>query len=584
MIALALLALSQAEGVQAAPDFTHDILPHLTKLGCNAGTCHGAATGQGGFRLSLLGFDPEADHRSITRELRGRRLDLARPEESLLLRKPLRLLKHGGGRVLEADGEAHRVLRDWIAAGAPRASGPPRVLARLDAAPGRVLAVYADGSTRDVTRLALVSSNDDAIAGVDGIASSPGETALMIRFGGKVAALRVGRPFGPPVENRERRNVVDDLLNAKLSAFGLRAASACDDSTFLRRATLDAHGRLPSPEDVVAFDGDRDALVDRLTASPAFDEHWGARWADLLGAKTPEFRAWLRERIRRPWDGTARALLAVEPHLYRQTNDPRLLAETAGRVFLGARWACAQCHNHPFESFSRRDYHGMAAFFARVRVREGRVELEPRGEIELEGRPVLPPFGSSPDRREDLAAWVVAHPDFARAAANRVWAALLGRGLVEPVDDFRASNPATHPDLLERLAAEFRDGHSLPRLAALVMKSAAYGRRPGKGGPFYDTRAVRPLEGPVLSVALAQVLGVDVPLPGDATLARALALMNDPALEARLRADSVEALYLRTLSRRPRPEEAALWSGEGDEYRKDLLWALLNSKEFGTNH
>ncbi len=576
MIALALL-------LQAAPDFAHDVLPHLTKLGCNAGTCHGAATGQGGFRLSLLGFDPEEDHRAIARELRGRRLDLARPGESLLLRKPLRLLKHGGGRVLEADGEAHRVLRDWIAAGAPRSSGPPRRLVRLEAAPDRVLAVYADGSRRDVTRLALVSSNDDAIAAADGTLKAPGETALMIRYGGKVAALRVGRPFGPPVENRERRNAVDDPLNAKLSAFGLRAAPACDDATFLRRATLDAQGRLPTPEEVLAFDGDRDALVDRLTAASAFDDRWGAVWADVVGAKTPEFRAWLRERIRRPWDETVRALLAVEPHLYRQTNDPRMLAETAGRAFLGARWACAQCHNHPFESFSRRDYHGMAAFFARVRVREGRVELEPRGEIELEGRPVLPPFGSAPDRRADLAAWVVAQPDFARAAANRVWAALLGRGLVEPVDDFRASNPATHPELLERLAAEFREGHSLPRLAAFVMKSAAYGRRPGKGGPFYDTREVRALEGPVLSAALVQVLGVDVPLPGEATLARALALMNDPAIEAKLKADSVEALYLKTLSRRPRPAEAALWTGEGDEVRKDLLWALLNSKEFGAN-
>jgi hypothetical protein len=560
-------------------DFEHDVLPRLTKLGCNAGTCHGAATGQGGLRLSLLGFDAEADYRTITRELRGRRVDLARPDESLLLRKPLKRLKHGGGRVMEEGSEAHRVLRDWIAAGAPPGSGK-RTLERVEAAPGRVTAHYSDGSSRDVSALALVSSNDDAIAGADGIAKAPGETALMVRFGGRVTAVKVGRPFGPRVENTGGRNAVDGFVHAKLDAFGLRAAGPADDAVFLRRATLDAQGRLPTPEEVRAFDGDRDALVDRLVAAPAFEERWGTLWAEVLDARTPAYREYVRRSLRRPWSETARELLVGQPHLYLRTNDPRELTETVGRAFLGARWACAQCHNHPFERFSRLDYHGIAAFFARVRVREGAVVLEPRGEIELEGRPVLPPFGGSADRREDLARWVVERPDFARAAANRVWAVLMGRGLVEPADDLRASNPPTHPELLEHLAAEFRKDGSLPRLAALVMKSAAYARRSGAGGPFYDTRAPRPLEGRVLAGAVAQALGLDTPpaLPEEATLARALALMNGPRPDPK--GLSVEELFLRTLSRRPRAEELDALK---DADAEDVLWVLLNSREFGVN-
>jgi hypothetical protein len=266
-----------------------------------------------------------------------------------------------------------------------------------------------------------------------------------------------------------------------------------------------------------------------------------------------------------------------------------------GQTFLGARWACSQCHNHPFERFTRRNYHEMASFFARVRVREGRIELEERGELELDGTPIVPPFRHSQDRREDLARWVTRNEAFGRAAANRVWALLMGRGLVEPVDDLRVTNPPTHPELLDALAAEFRKDFSLRSLVGLVMKSAAYARRTGAGDPFYAARAPKPLEAEVLADAIVQATGggepraIDRPanphplLAGE-TLARTLHLMNGDWLNGRLRADTVENLYLRTLSRLPTPEERAHWTGEGDEYLKDLLWALLNSKEFGTNH
>jgi hypothetical protein len=229
----------------------------------------------------------------------------------------------------------------------------------------------------------------------------------------------------------------------------------------------------------------------------------------------------------------------------------------------------------------------MAAFFARVRVRENRVVLEPRGELELRGKPVLPAFGSSADRREDLARWVTDHEAFARAAANRVWALLMGRGLVEPVDDLRASNPATHPELLEALAREFRKDFSLRRLAGIVMKSAAYGRACGKGDAFYAARFARPLEGDVLTRAISQAargtLPPDPVLSGE-TLARTLHLMNSPEVDRLLAADSVENLYLRALSRPPTAAERKHWTGTDDAYLKDLFWALLNSKEFGTNH
>jgi len=588
------IALLFVLGIGAAPgqdpvgiDFPNDVLPHLTRLGCNAGSCHGSATGQKGFKLSLLGYDAAWDYAAITRELRGRRVDLAEPEKSLLLRKPTRQLKHGGGRAMAEDSEAHRVIVDWLRAGAPFRSARPVELARIVAEPGKVTAQYTDGSTRDVTRLALRTSNDDAIADPDGTVKAPGETSIMVRYGGQVAAVVAGRPFGPKVEVSDRRNLVDDYINDKLSRYGLRPLPPCDDETFLRRATLDAIGTLPTPDEILAFNGDRDALVDRLLDRAESADYWSGLWARVLRATEPSARQWVRTRYSRPYDETIQRLLVGEPYLYLAIGDPKQLAEFVGQSLLGARWMCAQCHNHPFERFSRRDYFGVASFFARVRVRDGRVELEPRGELDLDGKEILPPFGSSPDRREDLAKWVTQSDAFARAAANRVWAILMGRGLVEPVDDLRTSNPATHPELLEALAREFRKDFSIRNLAGLVMKSAAYARNSGKGDAFYAARMWKPLDGEVLTNAVSratrQQLPYDRVISGE-TLARTLHLMNSPEIDALLAPDTVENLYLRTLSRRPTAEERAHWTGTGDEYRKDLFWALLNSKEFGTNH
>jgi hypothetical protein len=590
-LALLLVLAQEPERV----DFVNDVLPRLTKLGCNAGTCHGSAPGQKGFKLSLLGYDPEFDHAAITRELRGRRIDLAEPAESLLLEKATRRIKHEGGRRMTEDSGAYRAILAWLKAGAPYRSGTPVDLVRIEARPGQVTAHYSDGSKRDVTPLALFDVSDDSIAGPDGVAKAPGETSIMVRYGGQVAAVKAGKPYGPRTEVPWRRNAADDWVNAKIAEFGLKAAPPCDDATFLRRATLDAHGRLPTPEEVRAFDGDRDGLVDRLLARPEFEAYWGYLLVKILGAKSPDYQAWVRGRVAEPYDETVVRLLTKAPHLYLERNDPKALSEFVGQTFLGARWACAQCHNHPFERFSRKNYYEMASFFARVRVREGRVELEERGELELEGKPVLPPLRMSADRREDLARWTVRNEAFARATANRVWAILMGRGLVEPVDDLRVSNPATHPELLEALAAEFRKDFSIRRLVGLIMKSAAYARRTGAGDAFYATRAPKPLDAEVLADAIVQATGggesraIDLPsnphplLKGE-TLARTLHLMNGAWLNGRLKPDSVETLYLRTLSRFPTAEERAHWAGDDPEYLKDLLWALLNSKEFGSNH
>lgn len=584
---LLVVLLGAAQEERVGLDFPNDVLPHLTRLGCNAGSCHGSATGQKGFKLSLLGYDPAWDYAALTRELRGRRVDLAEPEKSLLLRKPTKQLPHAGGKVLAVDSESYRGILEWLRAGAPYRSAKPVELVGIAAEPGRVTAHYSDGSTRDVTRLALLTSNDDSIADADGTVKAAGETSIMVRYGGQVAAVVVGRPFGPRVDVKDRRNFIDDFVNDKLSRYGLPPLAPCDDATFFRRVTVDALGTIPAPDEVRAFDGNRDRLVDELLSRPKFVEYWSARWAAVFQAKSPEYRDWIRSRFLEPYDETVRQLLAKVPHLYFAVGDPKQLAEFVGQSLLGARWMCAQCHNHPFERFTQADYYGMAAFFARVRVRDGRVVLEPRGELELHGKPVAPPFGSSPDRREDLAAWVTSNDAFARAVANRVWAMLMGRGLVEPVDDLRTSNPATHPELLDALAREFRKDCSLRRLIGIVMKSAAYARKGGKGDAFYGARRARPLEGDVLLRAISQAtrgtLPADKVLQGE-TLARTLHLMNSAEVDRLLAPDTVENLYLRTLSRMPTADERAHCSGTDDLYLKDLFWALLNSKEFGTNH
>jgi hypothetical protein len=684
------------------PGFATRVLPILTKAGCNTGACHGAAVGQGGFKLSLLGYDPEQDFENITRELSGRRLDLAAPEQSLLLRKSTRQLDHEGGRRIKRDSEAHRTLLDWIAASAP--FGPrelrvtqievtPRDILLL--APGkshqlRVTARLSDGRTEDVTSLALYNSDDDGIADVatggEVTVSNRGLTAIMVRYLGQVAAVRVGAPF----QNAEMKNAsfptqnfIDEKILAELQRLRIPPSPLVGDAEFFRRVHLDVAGRLPAPGRVRAFlaeppsAGKRVRVIDELLASPAFVDFWTLKLADLLVINskkmgdqgTMAYHGWLREQLaaNAPFNRTVSALLTATgdtsqhgpANFFGVANDPRDLGEFVSQTFLGMRVACARCHNHPFDRWTMNDYHHFAAYFARTGHEGTRVVVRAHGEVQhpKSGKDVLPrPLGHdgpaaevAGDRRGALAAWMTSpgNPMLAHAVVNRVWKALLGRGLIEPVDDVRATNPASNPALLDALAADFaKHNYDLRRLVRTIVASRTYQLSPVTNEinrldeRFFSHAYLKPLTAQVLADAIAQVTGVPEQYPGypegtTATqlpdsqvasyaldvfgrcprttscenpaqfgggLSQALHLINGrtvnarlgPALKQQLPSGSdravIEEIYLRSLSRPPTDQESAHWSkalaasSAREEFLEDLLWALLNSREFAFNH
>ena len=505
-------------GVEEPVSFLRDVMPVFTKAGCNAGGCHGASRGKDGFMLSLFGYDPEGDYQRLTREAVGRRVNLALPAESTLLEKGAGLVPHTGGERFKPDSELYRTLRSWIEAGAPRdAPGGPG-LVRLEIGPRQtvlsgigaaqrlgVRAVYADGSDRDVTRLAAyVTSNDAAVrVSETGVVSAVGrgEAFIMARYeelaaGVEVIALPGDAPADWPA--LPEVNYIDARVHAKLRRLRMVPADVCDDATFLRRASLDLTGTLPTPEQVRAFladpaPGKRAALVEDLLRRPEFTELWIMKWAELLQVRSAnqqvqmsarsaaEYFGWIAEQVTAgvPADAMVRALLtATGPsfavpaaNFYKVERDPLKLAENTAQAFLGVRLQCAQCHNHPFDRWTMNDYYGFAAFFAQVGRKPGE---DPREAIifnaaagrvrhPLGGRDVPPRFlgGEAPqlpagsDRRAALAAWLTApeNPFFARHLANVVWEHFLGVGLVDPVDDVRVSNPPANPELLDALAA-----------------------------------------------------------------------------------------------------------------------------------
>jgi hypothetical protein len=703
LLALLLWALSLPALAEPTP-FATGILPILTKAGCNTGGCHGAATGQGGFRLSLLGYDPEADYLRITRELAGRRIDLDRPDESLFLRKPARQLDHEGGRRLPLDSEEYRTVRDWIAAGAPRGPADLRVdaievlpndlflQATGESTPLQVTARLSDGQRQDVTRLALYTSNDDAIADVSkqGVITSrsPGLTSIMIRYSGQVNAARVAIPYASPLPNRSRSSdhVIDVHIDDELHRLRLDPSPRASAATFLRRVSLDLIGRLPSPEEARDFQSSPDSperrrqWIDALLERPEWADYWTLQLADLLllGGKgsndtaTRRYHAWLRDQVasHTPLDQLVRSLLTAVGNIQEVgpanfltlANDPRDLSEHVGRMFLGTRVACARCHTHPSDRWTQEDYHGFAAYFARIGRSGDLIQLVQRGEVDhpKTGRPVEPkPLGASrptpanptADRRLELADWLTSgeNPLFARSLVNRVWKHCFGRGLVEPVDDLRPTNPATHPALLDALARDFvAHGFDLRHLLRTITTSETYQRTSAATpsnrlddrlfshayarelpAPVFldavvqvtevphrfedqpdDLRAVQ-LVGPRVPSASLDVLGrcqrerpCDTPGQGGGGLARTLHLIQGSTLQDKLSGGIVDRLlsthssdaaivaevYLRALTRAPQPEETTEWTsllGAAADRRaavQDLLWALLNSREFGFNH
>lgn len=511
--AFAVIGLVEVHGGEA-PHFEHDVLPILSRFGCNSGGCHGKAEGQNGFKLSVFGFDPDADWSAIVQEGRGRRVFPPVPDRSLLLAKASGGVPHGGGVRIGRNTASYRVLRDWVAAGVPR--GDPdapgvveleitpsaRTLTPLGEQPLRVHATYADGRRLDVTGLATFQTNDEGLATVDesgrvSVATRPGDVAIMAAFAGRVAVFRAVIPRTGPVAattSPPAFNYIDTHVDAKLRELRIAPSGLCDDATFLRRASLDLTGTLPTADEARRFLADerpdkRARLVDELLERPEYADRWSLVWSDLLRVDrlalghegAAELHGWIRSQFaaNRPFDEFARELLTAEGPLrdvpagyfFKTAKTPGDMANQVAQAFLGVRIECAQCHHHPYDRWSQTDYQGMAAHFGRVGYKKtdngevigpfanGRSKHPRTGEV-VHAHPLDAPNPKEEpanDGRAALADWMTApeNPWFARSFVNRVWAHMTGRGLVEPVDDFRMTNPPSNPALLNALAADF---------------------------------------------------------------------------------------------------------------------------------
>jgi hypothetical protein len=695
-------------------DFANDIVPLLTRYGCNAGGCHGKASGQNGFKLSLFGFDPAFDYSAIVKEARGRRVFPAAPDSSLLLAKPSGRAPHGGGRRIVPDGEAYQTLRRWIAQGMPAGSPDAPTLQRLEVLPPQrvlernaeqqvsVLAHYSDGNVRDVTRQGQYQSNEIAVAAVDedGLVRTfdlAGEAAVMARYMGQVVVFRATVPLDKPIASYPdfpAANFVDELALARWKQLGLVPSDLCTDGEFLRRASLDLCGRLPGPDEVRAFLADRSPdkrgkLIDRLLDDKDYAAFFALRWGSILrnsqlaGAEQAAyaFHDWLRDMIarNRPYDEFVRGIVAASGewqeapaiNWYWQMRDDQLhqpVADTA-QVFLGLRLQCAKCHHHPYERWSQDDYYGLAGFFTRL-GRKGFGEPPPYypartatiGEVNPRtGKPLEPKLLDGPvldvppeqDPRHKLADWMARadNPFFARALVNRMWGHLMGRGLVDPVDDMRATNPPSNPELLDALAKDFiAHKFDVKHVLRTICNSRTYqlssapneynkhdtqnfARHYGKrliAEVFLDAVDEACGTKTPFSKMSRQARAVDLPHEGfgsyfldvfdrpprsspcecarsnGASLSQVLHLANSPELEDKLAAgdgrvakllqqktppgQAVEELYLAAFARYPTDEEkekaAAYISRQKDVRRglEDLLWAMVNSREFMFNH
>jgi hypothetical protein len=669
-------------------DFATQVIPALTRAGCNSGACHGTPTGKNGFRLSLRGYLPDLDHDSLTRDVQGRRINRMQPDQSLLLLKATGSVPHEGGIRFRPGSPLYRILRDWIAEGArPALPNSPRLL-RLEIHPSQRLlkgandilnltvnAVFADGSRHDVTSLAKFSANalETADLSENGHVRfhKMGEITVLAQYLHEVASSRLtylrevpGFTWKAPPD----QNFIDRHVFAKLRLLRIQPSELCSDEVFLRRVHLDVCGILPTPEEARQFLADkspdkRGRLIDRLLERPEYSDNWALKWVDRLGCNNRfvgqrgaySYRQWIWERINanQPFDAFVRELLTASgpsysqpgASFYRRVRDPQSRVEAVSQLFLGVRIGCARCHNHPFERWTQDDYHGLAAFFSRVRYRDGpffkgiynkeeTVWLDRAGEVTHPRtgqvmRPKLlggdwPKIAEGHDRRAALAAWIT-HPDnpfFAKVAVNRLWYHLMGRGIVEPVDDFRASNPPCNPELLDALAADFiAHQFDLKHALRTILNSATY-QLSSRTNPFnehdatyFSHYAVRQLPAEQLLDAICQVTGVPEPFKGvplgtraaqlpdgelfhpflkafgkparaiececerdsDATLEQALLLQAGRVIDGKVRSenglatrlaeskaandDLAELLFLRTLSRFPSAAERQLVVG-----------------------
>jgi len=560
--------------------FTNDVIPLLTKVGCNSGACHGALAGKGGMKLSLRGYDPDADHFVLTRQALGRRIDRQEPSKSLALLKPTTAVPHGGGLRIDVDSDDYRMLADWIASAAPGPRADEPRIQRLEVFPTEavlkpkdrlqliVRARYSDGHTQDVTHGAKFNSTEELVATVDAEGrvrvAGYGEAAVTVWYSNVVAFARVASPLPNAVDpkvfaNAPRSNFIDDLVLKKLQALRIPPSPACTDAEFIRRASLDAAGTLPTPEEVSKFVADpakdkRARLIDDLLKRPEFIDYWTYKWSDLLLVSTRKlpqpavwaFHQYIRQAVadNKPWDRFARDVLTASGSdldngaagyfvIHKDVSD---LTEATAVTFLGMSVTCCRCHNHPLEKWTQDQYWSLANLFSRVALKNGdrggevTVQALPFGDVPhlrrgiampptpLDGKPL--PLDGTSDRRAYFADWLTApeNPYFARALVNRVWRNFLGRGLVEAEDDLRQTNPPTNEELLAALEKDFiAHKYDIKYLIRTVMNSATYQRSarplPGneKDDRFYSHYLIRRLPAEVILDAYAQLTGVPTP-------------------------------------------------------------------------
>lgn len=517
--------------------FVNDIMPVLTRAGCNMGLCHAkAGGGQNGFQLSLLGFEPSEDYEHVVLESRSRRLSFSSPEQSLLLLKASGQMPHkGGARLLQSSPE-YALILEWIRQGVPMDDANSVKLVGMEVQPGKftlkshqeqqikAIARYSDGSTRDVTRLALFESNDKAMAEVTekGMVKAldlPGKVSVMVRFQGFVSVSNAAIPLGEKVGSLPAsNNFVDDAVFANLRELGIPPSPVCDDATFLRRVTLDIAGRLPTEEEAKTFFAKksadkRDQWVDELLRSPDYADFFANKWTALLKNRRDDasdmvanfaFHAWVRDSLlsNKPYDQFVRELLAATGQVignppvawYKRVKEPKDQIEDVAQLFLGVRMQCAQCHHHPFERWSQDDYYSLAAFFAQVGRKASGVRGEDlifhkRGTATAKNiktgmalKPAalgdsVPEIAPDEDPRLRLAEWMRSprNPFFAKVLVNRYWKHFFQRGLVEPEDDIRDSNPPSNPELMAALEKHFMDsGFDLKQLVRTLVRSNAY--------------------------------------------------------------------------------------------------------------
>jgi hypothetical protein len=517
--------------------FHLDVMPVFARTGCNTGSCHGAARGKDGFRLSIFGFDPRGDYFRVTREIGVRRVNLAVPEASLLLTKGAGQVPHTGGKRFAPDSEYYATILKWLQAGALDDQGTPPTVTRLDIFPPQAVlegegatqqfiarAVYSDGTDRDVTTLTTFMTNNDNSAPItpDGLitAAARGEAFIMARYdthtvGSQALVLPKDMQYAPPAVTG---NYVDQLVGDKLKKLRILPSGLCTDEEFLRRVTIDITGQLPTEEEYQAFLADtaadkRAKLVDRLLERKEFSEIWAMKWSELLMVKTTNnvsqksmflYSTWLSDQIAKnvPLDAMVRDLLSTSggtfrdpaTNYYQVERDTLKVAENVAQVFMGIRTQCAQCHNHPFDRWTMDDYYGFAAFFSQIGRKQGEDYRETivfnsgGGEVRhpVGGRVMKPKFlgGIEPDvagkdRREVLAQWLTApdNPFFATNVANRVWSHFFGRGIVEPVDDIRVSNPASNPELFQALGKKLVEyKYDFKQLVRDICNSQTYQR------------------------------------------------------------------------------------------------------------